>query len=168
MAHQTILAFDLAAFMNSHSALSNTFETDVEVDVQPRPDPLVLIVDDHEPSQTVLRLIVQQFGFKAIVTGTAEAAISELNASQNGFDILLMDFLLGADDGLAVAATLHAMAEATAKTARMHTVLVTGAPEQVEQNSLSWNTANVAGILPKPISARMLLGLLEPFHDHIT
>lgn len=153
--------------MNASTALNNTYETEVEDIFQPRVEPLVLIVDDHQPSQTVLRLIVQQFGFKATVVDTAEDAICELNASKNGFDILLMDLLLGSDDGLAVAATLSTIARAEGKTAPMHTVLVTGAPDQVKQDSLSWHTAKVVGVLPKPISAKMLFGYLEPFHDHI-
>lgn len=153
--------------MNQNTALPNTLETDVENTFQPGTALLVLIVDDHEPSQTVLRLITQQFGLTPIVADTAQAAIEELNASQNGFDILLMDFLLGADDGLAVAANLHTLAKATGKTALMHTLLITGAPDQVTRENLCWDAAEVVGILPKPISAKMLFGYLEPFHDHI-
>lgn len=160
-------AVDLAAFMKPHTALTNRHEADVEDNLQPELKPLVLIVDDHEPSQTVLCLLMQQFGFETVVVGTPEGAIAELDASQNGFDILLMDFLLGSDDGLAVAATLRSLARANGKSALMHTLLVTGAPDQVKQDSLSWHTAKIAGVLPKPISAKMLFGYLEPFHDHI-
>lgn len=148
-------------------ALDKRLHTKIDDNHQPFVEPLVLIVDDHEPSQTVLHLIMQQFGFQPMVVDTAEAAISELAVSDNGFDILLMDYLLGEDDGLAVTATLRAMALATGKTAPMHTLLVTGAPEQVHQSGLSWDAANIAGVLPKPISARILFGYLEPFHDHM-
>lgn len=147
-------------------ALDKRLKTEIDGNHQPFVEPLVLIVDDHEPSQTVLRLIMQQFGFQPTVVDTAEAAISALATSKNGFDILLMDYLLGEDNGLAVTATLRAMADAAGKTAPMHTLLVTGAPEQVLKSGLSWDTANIAGVLPKPISARMLFGHLEPFHDH--
>ncbi|MEP0521654.1 MAG: response regulator [Hyphomicrobiales bacterium] len=153
--------------MNQNTALSNTFATDGENTFQPGTAPLVLIVDDHEPSQTVLRMIAHQFGLTPIVADTAQDAIRELNESQNGFDILLMDFLLGADNGLAVAATLHTLANASGKTALMHTLLVTGATDQVTRDNPSWVAAEVAGILPKPISAKMLFGHLEPFHHHI-
>lgn len=153
--------------MNQHSALGNELDTGVEGTPQLADKPLVLIVDDHDPSRAVLHLIMQQFGFKALIADTADAAIVELQASTNGFDVLLMDYLLGADDGLAVAATMRAMALADCKTASMHTILVTGAPELVQRQTLAWNIAKIAGVLHKPISTRSLFGHLEPFHDHM-
>ena len=75
-------------------------EAEIDDSRQPKVEPLVLIVDDHEPSKTVLRLIIQHFGFRTIVVDTAEAAISMREAEIQNAQALLISF---DDRGLAAA-----------------------------------------------------------------
>ncbi len=67
----------------------------------------ILLVDDDEESTFVLKLILESKGYKAETAHTASEAYAK--ASEEKFDLVLLDYLLGDAKGDEAAAKLREM-----------------------------------------------------------
>jgi CheY-like chemotaxis protein len=61
--------------------------------------PSILVVEDNYTEQRLLGLLLEKFGYHAVIVGNAAAAI-ELIQHNYGFDVILMDWQLKDMDGL--------------------------------------------------------------------
>jgi CheY-like chemotaxis protein len=61
--------------------------------------PSILVVEDNYTEQRLLGLLLEKFGYHAVIVGNAAAAI-ELIQHDYGFDVILMDWQLKDMDGL--------------------------------------------------------------------
>lgn len=98
----------------------------------------ILIVDDDPEIRLLAGFLLRNAGH--VVTEAATADEARTAAAEDALDVVLMDVMLGEDDGVAVAASLPV--------APSHVIFLTGAtrPEQVARI----NDAGAAGIIHKP------------------
>jgi two-component system OmpR family response regulator len=103
-----------------------------------------VVVDDHEAARLLARLILERFGFTVATAASAEECRARLTAGRP--DLVLVDRILGADDGLTVARAAAAPDTAV--------VVASGLarPEALPDG--------VAGWLTKPYTPRQMYAVL--------
>jgi len=116
----------------------------------------ILLADDHVTNQTVIRMMLQQFG--ADTTTVANGA-EALEAMQRGsFDVVLMDMQMPVMDGLEATRGIRAREAATGAPRTPVIMLTANAlPEHCEASRL----AGADGHLSKPVTVAELAGALN-------
>ncbi len=69
----------------------------------------ILVVDDQDINQRMVRGILSRLGFEVFVASDGERAVSLLG--RHAFDLILLDLLMPGQDGFAVCTTIRAQAE---------------------------------------------------------
>jgi len=116
---------------------------------------LVLVVEDNEANQMLVRAVLELEGFQVEVAGSATEARDVLKDSSP--DLVLMDVQLPGEDGL----TLTRKLKAEAATARIPIVALT-AHAMTGDKELAMN-AGCAGYIAKPIDTRSFAALVRTF-----
>jgi CheY-like chemotaxis protein len=107
---------------------------------------LILVVDDNDAGQLLVRTVLQLEGFRVDCAGSSEEVLERLNASTP--DLILMDVQLPGQDGLALTRQLRAdPATATIPIVALTAHAMAGHREQAL-------AAGCIGYIAKPIDTR--------------
>lgn len=117
--------------------------------------PLVLVVDDHEDSRAIARLVLESVGFR----------VAEARTGFEGFrmgvelrpDVVLLDMILPGIDGWEIARLLRANAEA--KNARIVAVTALASADDRDRALL----AGCDEVLIKPVAPALLLNTVRRY-----
>jgi CheY-like chemotaxis protein len=110
-----------------------------------RPRLAALVIDDHEPGRLLASLVLEHFGLT--VDTAVDATDGAARVRRKAYDIVLIDRVLGDEDGLALATRLAAETRAAV-------VMVSGmTPPEVTPPGL-------AGWLMKPYTPRQMYGVV--------
>jgi len=108
----------------------------------------VLVAEDHPDSQAYIVHVVRSLGYRTLVASTTEEVVRVATAARP--DLVLMDVLLAAGDGLAAARQLKAARD----TAAIPILAVTGL--SLERDREQCLSAGCDDYLSKPFTARHL------------
>jgi CheY-like chemotaxis protein len=121
-------------------------------------DHAILLVDDDDDAREIYRLILEREGWPVVAAGDGEAALKLLRGNSDDARLIVLDLTMPGLDG----AGFHARKQRTPGIADIPVILVSGAiPPQALLGS-----ADIKGILRKPISFPMLLALAHRCLDH--
>src|SRR6202795_1047896 len=120
-----------------------------------RTSSLILVVDDNEAGQLLVRTVLELEGFRVDSAGSSEEVLERLNARKP--DLILMDVQLPGQDGLALTRQL----KADPSTDAIPIVALTAhAMASDRDDALS---AGCVGYISKPIDTRTLAELVRGF-----
>ena len=116
----------------------------------------VLLADDHATNQTVIRMMLEQFGADTHSVGNGVEAVEAFETGR--FDVVLMDMQMPVMDGLEATRAIRAFERRTAR-ARTPVIMLTAnaLPEHREAS----RAAGADGHLTKPIVVADLLAALN-------
>jgi CheY-like chemotaxis protein len=117
--------------------------------------PLALVVDDHEDSRYVARLLLESGGFRVLEAGTGFEGI-RIAFEQHPIAVLL-DLIVPGVDGWNVARLLRADAEA--RGAAIIALTATVSPDDLDRALL----AGCDAVLIKPVAPGMLLATVRRY-----
>ncbi len=110
----------------------------------------VLVVEDNDINQMVIRTYLEDMGHSATVLATAEAALAVLQ--KPGFDVILMDVNLPGLSGTAATRMIRALADR-----RVADLPIIGISAHVQEADILENlAAGMSAVLPKPLSPETL------------
>ncbi|MFI4973672.1 MAG: nitronate monooxygenase [Caulobacterales bacterium] len=116
----------------------------------------VLIADDHATNQTVIRMMLDQFGVESVTAGNGAEAIEALE--REPFDLVFMDMQMPVMDGLKATRLIRATERATG---RLRTPVVMLSANALPEHRESSRLAGADGHVPKPVTAANLLAALN-------
>jgi len=153
--------------VDSVAGQGSTFTFTAELGLQPvqkqkkklLPDTLaglrVLIVDDQESSQEILREMLESFECNVTVAGSGENGLAELKKASNGgspFDLVLMDYKMPGSNGLEAAGLIK---NYTGLSKIPAIIMVTAyGREEIRQQA---GNIGVDGFLDKPVTPSTML-----------
>jgi PAS domain S-box-containing protein len=121
----------------------------------------VLLAEDHEVNQLLLRAMLEQGGHHVVLAENGRAAVEAVRASNEAggtpFDIVLMDMQMPVMDGLAAARAIRAIEPPGAK--RLPIVALTA--NAFASDLASCREAGMDDHLAKPMSMTMLLAAVD-------
>ncbi len=116
----------------------------------------VLLADDHATNQTVIRMMLDEFGAETVTVSNGAEAVEA--AKGRDFDVILMDMQMPVMDGLEATRRIRRMeAEAGARRTRIIMLTANALPEHREAS----RAAGVDGHLSKPVTVADLMTALE-------
>jgi CheY-like chemotaxis protein len=118
----------------------------------------ILIVDDSEVIQDVIKLLLMSLGHTGVIVNNGEEALRCLD--QRKFDLILMDVTMPVMDGLTALKLLRTKEQKQAQNNyRTPVILITGndLPSDVER----YNEAGADGFLSKPIDFQLLAQAIQ-------
>ena len=105
--------------------------------------PTILIVDDDEPTQRLLEVLMQRYGFRTVVAANGAAAIDRLK--ERDFAAIILDLMMPHEGGMTVISHLRVH-----KPELLHRVVVlTATPDAV----LKGISKEVFAVVKKPFQA---------------
>ena len=117
--------------------------------VKERPGPLVVVVDDDEPTRRMLEKVLVGAGFAAETFASGEAGLDRVRSGEA--DLVLLDLKLPDQSGLDVLESIRA----DPATRLLPVVMLTGAA--TESDRLRAQSAGVTDFVPKPFSPGELM-----------
>ena len=115
----------------------------------------VLVVEDNDINQLVIRTYLEDMGHTAQVVATAEAALTAL--PQGRFDVILMDVNLPGQSGTAATRVIRANPDPM-----IATLPIIGISAHVQEADLAENrAAGMSAVLPKPLAPEVLAAALR-------
>jgi CheY-like chemotaxis protein len=117
--------------------------------------PLALVVDDHEDSRNVARLLLESGGFRVVEAGTGSEGL-RIAVEQHPIAVLL-DLIVPGVDGWDVARLLRADSEACG--AAIIAVTASVSPDDLDRALL----AGCDAVLTKPVAPGMLLATVRRY-----
>jgi signal transduction histidine kinase/CheY-like chemotaxis protein len=120
----------------------------------------VLVADDHATNQTVVRMMLEQFGIDTVVVDDGANAVEAFRAG--GFDAVLMDIQMPVMDGLQ--ATRQIRADEAASGAPRTPILMLSANALAEHRAAG-EAAGADGHVAKPVTVAGLIGALNAALD---
>jgi two-component system cell cycle response regulator DivK len=117
--------------------------------------PLALVVDDHEDSRNVARLLLENGGFRVLEAGTGFEGL-RIAAEQHPIAVLL-DLIVPGVDGWNVARLLRADSES--RGAAIIAVTASVSPDDLDRALL----AGCDAVLTKPVAPGMLLATVRRY-----
>ncbi len=118
---------------------------------QPRPEPFVLLVDDHEPSLIKLQKLVESAGYACVATPSAPEALVLCDARRP--TLVVTDLSMPRLDGQGLARWLKA------RYPSMPILLVTG--EVLDAPAQASLRRTFAAVLPKPLQVETFLSIVD-------
>ena len=118
---------------------------------------LILIVEDNEKNQKLLRDVLQVRGYRTVETVTAEEGLEVARAQQP--TLILMDIQLPGMDGMAALRELRA----DSSTQRIPVIAVTASAMPMERREIL--AAGFDDYITKPLSVRELTETVQRFVD---
>ena len=118
---------------------------------------LILVVEDNETNQMLVRAVLEMDGYRVSVAGSAGEAMDELR--QNTPGLILMDIQLPGQDGLSFTREL----KADSKTSGIPIVALTAHAMNGDRDLAL--EAGCAGYIAKPIDTRTFAGQVRQFLD---
>ena len=115
-----------------------------------RPRPRILLVDDEEALRRLTRRALEEAGYRVVEAGDQDGALEAL--AEASPDLLVSDVMLGADDGIALAAAVRA------RRPHLPVLLVSGYAASMLGRDLA---AEKLHFLPKPFRMPELLAAVE-------
>ena len=131
---------------------------DVDGGTALRPDRPVraLVADDHATNQTVIRMMLDQFGVEVVLVDNGVEAVERLE--RETFDLVFMDMQMPVMDGLEATSTIRKIELASGRRRTPVIMLSANAlPEHVEASRLAGADDHVS----KPVTAASLLAALN-------
>jgi CheY-like chemotaxis protein len=119
---------------------------------------LILVVEDNEANQLLVRAVLELEGFSVEIAGSAPEAVERLQASTP--DLILMDIQLPGQDGLSLTRQL----KDDPTTADIPVVALTAHAMRGDREEAI--TAGCVGYISKPIDTRTFGGQVRMFFDH--
>jgi two-component system cell cycle response regulator DivK len=117
--------------------------------------PLALVVDDHEDSRNVARLLLESGGFRVLEAGTGFEGL-RIAVEQHPIAVLL-DLIVPGVDGWDLARLLRADSEA--RSAAIIAVTASVSPDDLDRALL----AGCDAVLTKPVAPGMLLATVRRY-----
>ena len=118
---------------------------------------LILVVEDNETNQILVRAVLEMGGYRVSVAGSADEALDELR--RNPPSLILMDVQLPGQDGLSLTREL----KADPNSSRIPIVALTAHAMNGDRELAL--EAGCAGYIAKPIDTRMFAGQVRQFLD---
>ena len=118
----------------------------------------ILVVDDHSTNRLVGAMTVEAMGARASTAADGETAIAM--ASQEAFDIILMDVQMPGMDGLETTRRIRALSGEAARTP-----IVALTADITAERRLACVQAGMDAVAIKPILPAQLLAAILPFVD---
>jgi len=116
----------------------------------------VLLADDHATNQTVIRMMLEQFGIESVCVDNGAEAVG---AFRNGdYDVILMDMQMPVMDGLEATRKIR---EIEMRSARPRTPLIMLTANALPEHREASHAAGADGHLTKPIIVADLLAALN-------
>jgi signal transduction histidine kinase/CheY-like chemotaxis protein len=116
----------------------------------------VLVADDHTTNQTVVRMMLEQFGIEVVVVDDGAKAVDAMRHQR--FDVVLMDMQMPVMGGLE--ATRRIRAEETARGAA-HTPILMLSANALPEHRDAGRRAGADGHVSKPVTAAGLMTALN-------
>ena len=116
----------------------------------------VLVADDHATNQTVVRMMLEQFGVEAVSVDDGAQAVDAMRHQR--FDVVLMDMQMPVMDGL-TATRLIRQEEAAADRPRTPILMLTA--NALAEHREAGRLAGADGHISKPLTAQTLLAALN-------
>ena len=110
----------------------------------------ILIVDDSEIIQELLKLCLKSLGHSGVIVNNGEAALRCLEGRQ--FDLILMDVTMPVMDGLTALKRLRTKEQDGPD--RTPVILITG--HDLPSDQVNYTAAGADGFLSKPIQVELL------------
>ena len=114
----------------------------------------VLVAEDNETNQKVLRGILERVDLEVYVVGNGEAALDVLEAEAQRFDMMILDMNMPKLGGLDVLKTYRFMASAT----RIPTVILSA--DATPEAQAACEQAGADAYLTKPVDSRKLIDII--------
>ncbi len=111
----------------------------------------VLVVDDNATSRSIFREMMESFTFEVHLAASGAEALSELEAAEAPFELVLMDWKMPGMDGIETAARIKAHTELP----RIPAIIMVTAYGREEVMRLS-ERIELEGFLLKPVNASVL------------
>jgi len=113
----------------------------------------ILVVDDEEDIQELVRYNLKRDGFKIVCSGSGEDALNRVESM--GFDLILLDLMLPGIDGLEVAKTL----KKNSRTEQIPVIMLTAKGE--EADIVTGLEIGADDYITKPFSPRVLVARVK-------
>ncbi len=120
----------------------------------------VLLADDHATNQTVIRMMLDEFGAETVTVSNGEEAAAA--AAGADFDVILMDMQMPVMDGLEATRRIRRR-EAECGAARTRIIMLTA--NALPEHREAGRAAGADGHLSKPVTVSDLLAALEAAPD---
>jgi len=122
---------------------------------KPKKSLRIMIVEDNEINQRLLREFVDRMGHKTTLSGSGEDALEKMQADE--FDLILMDVELPGISGMGATKAIRAMSD-RAKAA-IPVIALTGNVR--DEDIRNCYAANMNGHLTKPVDPKRLKGMID-------
>lgn len=152
--------FTLAVLQGSSSAVESA-SLERASPITHKPDRLlrILVVEDNQISQKLMREFIQRLGHETVIAGSGEDAIAR--AERESFDVILMDVELPGISGMGATRSIRALRDP--QKAAVPVIAMTG---NVRDDDIhSCYAANMNGHLGKPIDPQKLREALQKVID---
>jgi signal transduction histidine kinase/CheY-like chemotaxis protein len=116
----------------------------------------VLVADDHAINQTVIRMMLEQFGVDAVFVENGAEAVEALE--REPFDLVFMDMQMPVMDGLEATRTIR---QTERMTGRRRTPVVMLSANALPEHREAGRLAGADGHVSKPVTAASLLAALN-------
>jgi CheY-like chemotaxis protein/anti-sigma regulatory factor (Ser/Thr protein kinase) len=115
----------------------------------------VLVADDHATNQTVIRMMLDQFGVEVVLVDNGAEAVDALERER--FDLVFMDMQMPVMDGLEATRAIRQAECASGRRTPVVMLSANALPEHIEAS----RQAGADGHVSKPVTAASLLAALN-------
>ncbi len=116
----------------------------------------ILLADDHVTNQTVIRMMLDEFGAETVTVSNGAEAVEA--AAKAGFDVILMDMQMPVMDGLEATRRIR---RHEAETGQRRTKIIMLTANALPEHRDASRSAGVDGHLSKPVTVADLIAALE-------
>ena len=116
----------------------------------------VLVADDHATNQTVVRMMLEQFGVEAVSVDDGAQAVEAMRRER--FDVVLMDMQMPVMDGLTATRLIR---QEEAATGRPRTPILMLTANALAEHREAGRLAGADGHVSKPLTVQALLAALN-------
>lgn len=134
--------------------------SDAGADHEGLPPLSILVAEDNEPNQVVIRLLLQKFGHEPVIVPNGVEAVDAIGRHE--VDIILMDIQMPLMDGITATQTIRRRDD---EHAEIPIIALTA--HSIDDDGFALEEAGFDGYLPKPIAPTALLELVTAWHRRV-
>lgn len=125
----------------------------------------ILVVEDEERAQRQIKKLLEEKGYKVIISNSTEVALKILREKSNMIDLILLDIIMPESEtgGIELLQKIREMEQAEEIVPRIPVIFVTVKGESEVKDEVARHGKGISyeGILKKPLTAKKIDTLLE-------